>query len=950
MATLQLNFFGDFQIRYNELPLDGFDAPRLQSLLAYLVLHGDAPQSRKHIAFQLWQDSSEAQAHGNLRTLVHRLKKALPEFDRFIKTDTQTLQWRADAPLVADVIEFQTLLRGDDDSGRTVSRTIRLEAALARYRGDLLPACYDEWLLPQRERLHEMYVDALAQLVGEFETQGEIQKAIGYARRLLQADPLSEEVYRKLMQLYDRVGDLGSMVRVYQTCVAVLERELDAEPAAATRELFQELRSRKTPSVPTRQPSHGLKPNLPLSLTSFIGRTHELDEIYARLERARLVTLTGVGGGGKTRLAIQAARALATRYADGVWFLDFAPLSDAADVPLHCAAVLGLQRHIGSSADELVAEYVHDKEMLLLFDNCEHLLDACATLAQQILQRAPRVHILATSREPLNRAGEALIIVPPLSLPDLTGVTVESAANSDAVQLFVARASFMLPTFALDPGNVQAVVRICRQLDGIPLAIELAAARSRTLSPRQIASRLDDALAVLTRGSAGMPARHQTMRAVLDWSDALLSEPERILFRRLAVFAGGFNLEAAEGVCVNEGELTGPGLLDLLSNLIDKSLVTMTEVEGEMRYRLLEPVREYASSRLSGDENAADESEMVAARHLAYFARLAMRAEPELIGQHQGVWLKRLEQDHDNLRAALNWRGEPQAPAELRLHMAGALWRFWFARGNIVEGKKFLEGALQQADAAAPAARAKCYVGLGTMAWILSDYQEAIRMHEQALALYRELGDTRGMAQALVNLGGAYLSIGNYEQAILCLDQSLALARQRADGLLETEALTVLGELARYRGEYAQAQVLHEESLAVASKIGHLQQIALSLNNLGLVATRQGYFARAVQLHRQSLEVYRTGQEVRFIPECLEGLADAQSAMGQSIRAVVLLGAADALRALIGVTVPPMDRDAYDGLLLRVRQELQDEFQSAWTRGNAMSMEQALDYALDDAN
>lgn len=941
MSTLQLNFFGDFQIRYDDAPLDGFDAPRLQSLLAYLLLHRDAPQSRKHLAFLLWQDSSEQQAHGNLRNLVHRLRHALPAAEQFLSADTQTLQWRADAPFTLDVAEFQNAAAQADSAPA-------LETAANLYRGDLLPACYDEWILPERERLRETFVDVLAQLIVLSENGQDYQAAIDYTRRMLQADPLGEEAYRKLMQLYARVGDRANMVRVYQTCVAVMKREFDAEPSAATRELFERLRREEAPVVRPAAPRIQAKPNLPLPLTSFIGRTRELDEIRALLTQTRLVTLTGVGGGGKTRLAIQAAHAVAQEYADGAWFVDFAPLSDAADIPSTCAAVLGLYEHAGLSASELLADYCRDKELLLLLDNCEHLLAGCAALAQNILQGAPRVHILATSREPLNLPGEALSTVPPLSLPDPTTLSLEISTHSDAVQLFVARAAFSLPTFALHQGNLEAVVQICRRLDGIPLAIELAAARIRTLTPQQIATRLDDALAVLTRKKTGMPARHQTMRAVLDWSDALLLEDERVLFRRLAVFAGGFTLDAAEHVCGDGTETGDAVILDLLSNLIDKSLVTITESDNERRYRLLEPIREYARDKLASGANAGNESETIAARHLEYYTRLAKLAEPELTGQHQGQWLKRLEQDHDNLRAALNWRGEGQVYAELRLHMAGGLWRFWFARGNIVEGKKFLEGALQQADSAAPAARAKCYVGLGTMAWILSEYEQARHRHEQALALYREIGDAHGIAHALINIGGAYLYEAEYDQAIPYFQESLAWARQMEDGLLETEALTGLGELARYRGDYARARALNEESLAVASNIRHLQQIALSLNNLGLVATRQGDFARAVRLHHESLQVYRTGQEVRFIPECLEGLAAAQSALGQSIHAAILLGASDALRALIGVTVPPIDCSEYERLIAQVRDDLQDSFQTAWARGRAMSMEQAIDYALDE--
>lgn len=947
MANLHLQFLGDFQIVHGDKPLPGFDAPRLQALLAFLVLHRDAPQSRKHLAFLLWQDSSEQQAHGNLRTLVHRLKKTLPDFDAYVATDTQTLQWREDAPYTADITEFQALVSKESAPGDDEAVTRRLSDAVSLYRGELLPACYDEWLLPERERLRELFVDALARLVALYEAQGEIQSAIGCARRLLQTDPLSEEVYRKLMQLYARVGDRGNVLRVYQTCVAVLERELSAEPSAATRETFERLRHQEVSRPRAAEPRAQVKPHLPTLLTSFIGRTRELDDIGALLKRARLVTLTGVGGGGKTRLAIRAAQQVAPDFSDGVWFADIAPLANAADVPSLCAAVLGLYEEAGTSVSRQLAEYCHDKELLLILDNCEHLLGACAELVQTILQRAPRVRVLATSREPLNLAGEALLTVPPLSLPDPRGMTLAASAQSDAVQLFTTRAAFILPTFTLHEGNLEAVVRICRQLDGIPLAIELAAARVRTLTPQQIATRLDDVLSVLTRGSSSMPARHQTMRAVLDWSDALLGNAERDLFRHLAVFVGGFTLEAAEFVCGDPAEPTGTELLDLLSNLIDKSLVTMRQEGDEMRYRMLEPVREYARDKLRTGPNAKAEENALAARHLEYFMRLAERAEPELTGPEQRRWLERLEADYDNLRAALGW--ELPDVDEQRVRLAGALWRFLFARGKSVEGHRLLSEVLRTSPGASAAARAKCYSGLGTMAWLCEEYTESIAWHEHALALYREIDDTSGIAHALVSIGGAYVTLFDYERGTTYIESSLALARDLGDPDLMTNVLTALGESARYQGDYERARELNEQARAVAIEHQHWQFTALALNNLSLVATRQGEFERAIQLARQALELYRTGGEIHFVPECLEGLAAALHASKKSDKAAILLGASDALRTSIHLPVPPIEQRDYERVLAEVRTELQGDFRSRWSRGRAMTMEQAIDFALEES-
>jgi non-specific serine/threonine protein kinase len=939
MSDLQIELFGDFQIRYQGEPLAGFDAPRLQSLVSYLLVHRDAAQSRKHLAFMLWQDSTEQQALGNLRSLVLRLRKALPDAERFLASDNETLQWRGDAPFTCDIVAFLDCMRSRPATNASLSSAVSL------YRGDLLPACYDDWVLPERERMRELYTDALTQLILLAEQARDYPAGIGYARQLLRVDPVGEETYRRLMTFHARTGDRAGVVRVYQTCVAVLKRELDVEPGPLTRELFEQLRHEEPSAAAAAQLHPSAQPNMPVSLTNFVGRTQELGELSAMLGRARLTTLTGAGGCGKTRLAIQAAREAAPNFPDGVWFVDLAPLTEAAAVPSTCTAVFGIREQIGANDTELLTDYLRDKELLLLLDNCEHLGAGCAALAQSILQAAPRVRIVATSRVPLNLPGETLVSVPPLSLPADKSETLEALYLSDAVQLFVARAAYAMPSFMLTLTNAPAVLQICRRLDGMPLAIELAAARIRSLTPQQLAARLDHALTMLTRGSMALPERHQTLRAVLDWSDTLLSGPERVLFRRLAIFAGGFTLEAAEHVCGNVPGSDPLDILELLSNLIDKSLVTVREMDGEMRYRMLEPIREYAREKLAGD---AYESRAVAARHLEFFMQLAERAEPELTGPLQGSWLKRLEAEHDNLRAALSWSEPGPEYDEQRLRLAGAVWRFWDARGSFVQGQLLLERALEAGEAAGIAARAKGYEGLGAMAWLRGEYMQSIELHRQALVLYREIGDARGIALALSNIGGSFVYLGEYNRALEYFEESLALARGLAPSSLLTTILTAMGELARYRGDYTRAYALAEEALRAATEIEHIQHIALALNNFALLATRQQEFERALRLHRQSLELYRTVQEIRFLPEGLQGLAAALNRTGQTGRAAVLLGAADALRTSIGLFLPPIEREDYERVLGEVQVALQDRFEAEWDRGHSMSSEQAIDFALEE--
>lgn len=988
MSTLQLQLLGDFQINVQGKPLNGFESPRLQSLLAYLILHREAPQSRKHLAFQLWQDSTESQAHGNLRNLVHRLRSALPDADRFLAADTQTLQWRADAPCALDVTEFQKLVTETRDPNA-------LASAVALYRGDLLPACYDEWLIPERERLRELFVDALAQLIVLSEAAHDYQTAIGYARRLLQADPLSEETYRRLMTLYARVGDRANVVRIYQTCVAVLKRELDAEPSVLTRETFEHLRRDETPVERTAQPRGRIKPNLPVPLTSFVGRTRELDEIRRLLQRARLVTLLGVGGGGKTRLAIEAAHEAEHVFADGVWFVDLAPVSDPADVPGTCVSVFGLREQQGITAIEMLADYTRDKQLLLLLDNCEHVLNACAALAQTMLQSAPRVRILATSREPLNLSGEALLNVPPLSLPSAGQLTLDTLAHSDAVQLFSARAAFSLPTFALNQGNLEAVVQICRRLDGIPLAIELAAARVRALTSGQIAARLDDALGVLTRGSASLPSRHQTMRAVLDWSDALLSHQERTLFRRLSVFAGGFSLEAVEQVCTDDR--ASSLILDLLSNLIDKSLVIAAEVEqgDEARYRLLEPIRQYAREKL----HDAGEQEILAARHLGWCVALGERMERELAGPNQADGFLRLDREHDNLRAALEFALH-SGQRESGLRLAAALDRFWLLGGHSIEGRGWFKQLLafesssdnlERAGARLnPTLYARALGVAGTLAWRHNDFDEAEARHQAGLRLWQELQNQTGVALTLKQLGDVARLRGDYARAVALHQQSLHLLRELHDSRGIANVLNGLGATLSEQGDYARAGEMYQEGLTLSQQFGDVWLTATFMNNLGValreqdpdragtlfrdaltlrrslrdrlgeattvrnlaeLALKRQDWTRARALFGDSLSINQGTRNEKGIAECLVGLAWVELAQGRAERAATLMGANDQLRETIHAPLPEDDRPEYETLGGLVRGQMDAHaFATACANGRALTLDQAVAYALENHN
>jgi predicted ATPase/class 3 adenylate cyclase len=602
--------------------------------------------------------------------------------------------------------------------------------------------------------------------------------------------------------------------------------------------------------------------NLPIQLTSFVGREREMAEVKRLLTTTHLLTLTGAGGAGKTRLSLQAAADLLESYPDGAWLVELASLSDPALVDQSVASALGVKEEPGLTLLTTLTNYLRTRHLLLILDNCEHLIGTCAQVAETLLRACPGLKILATSREALGISGETAWRVPSLSLPDPkhlpAGADLSSALTMyEAVRLFIDRAVAVQPTFAVTNRNAPAVAQICHRLDGIPLAIELAAARVKVLSVEQIAARLDDRFRLLTGGSRTALPRQQTLRTLIDWSYDLLSDGERALLRRLSAFAGGWTLDAAEAACVGDG-IEAYEVLDLLTQLANKSLVVVESEEA--RYRLLETIRHYARDKLmeSGEAGA------VRGRHLDFFLNLAEEAEPELIGADQAVWLNRLEVEHDNMRAALEWGKAIEGGSEggmlheAPLRLVGALWRFWYLRGYLSEGRGWLEMALSESSGASASLRAKALVGAGLLAHSQGDRKRAVELCEESLALYRELEDKKGIAASLNTLGLLAQYQGDYDRAVVLLEESLALSRELGDKAGIASALQRLsGVVFMIRGDYKRASVLYEESLALHRELKDKGGISVSLRFLGLGAFIHGDYDRGTALLEESLALSR---------------------------------------------------------------------------------------------
>jgi predicted ATPase/DNA-binding SARP family transcriptional activator len=719
---------------------------------------------------------------------------------------------------------------------------------------------------------------------------------------------------------------------------------------------------------------------LPVRLTPLVGRESELDDIVHTVTRARLLTLTGPGGTGKTRLALAAARSARESFPAGVCWVELAQIEDPGIVAATVAGRLGVPDTPGQDATDAVAEFLADHQVLVVLDNCEHLAGATALLIENLLSVCPALTVMATSRESLGVEGELNWQVPPLSLPQAgSAPTASVLASSDAVKLFEQRAQLVRPSFRVTDENAAQVASICQRLDGLPLAIELAAPRMRIMSSAQLAERLDDIFALLVGGARSAPARHQALRATLDWSHDMLDAEERAAFRRLSAFAGGFTLEAAERVAAG-GDIKPASMLELLTRLADKSLLRVEHSRGDSRYHLLVTIRDYARDRLA----AAGESDSLRRAHLNYFTELvetaAARIESvEAEGGGLELELDRLDTELPNLRKAFEFAQESGDPVAA-LRIAGPLDRYAYLRGRYAEIRQWMDAAVTSCPDAPAGLRAKALLGSGRLALLQCDYAPAVRRLEAALRLSRELRDPRGIAGALQVLGSVAREQGRYARAVELHAESLAVAEaagdrwavasahgylafvswlQRDFGRATTEAsialarfrdlrdvegvawsLISLGTVARYQGEVERAAALLAESRALAEGIGFREGIAWCCEQLGLLAAVDGD-AAAITLLRRSLELHSELRDRWRMSSVLEDLAAIALALGQARPAARLLGAAEGIREAIGTVIAPCERPQHLQTTAAARTALGEEaFTAARQQGMAATMDE----------
>ena len=948
MTAIEFRLLGPLEVwRGGRQLAIGGAKPR--TLLAMLLLHAGEAVSTDRLIDALWGECPPPTAANALQAHVAALRRAL-EPDRASRGADGILVTRAPGYLLRvaanelDVERFERLVVEGRDALAPAAAARLLREALGLWRGPALADfVFESFAQTEAARLEEVRLAALEDRLEADLALGRHAEVVPELDGLVAEHPLRERLAGQLMLALYRCGRQADASRVFHATRSRLVKELAMEPEPSLRRLLQRVLEHDPTldwSAPNGATVHGANAeapvhNLPAELTSFVGRERELEELRSLLREGRLLTLTGAGGSGKTRLALRVARQEVVNYPDGVWLLELAPLADPALVETSLAAALGMRQQAGLLIEALKRR-LDSLQLLVVLDNCEHLVKACAELAHDLLSSCDQLRILATSREPLKVAGEITWLVPGLELPDLTTLPSPELARFAAIRLFVERAAASRPGFALGSHGAEAVALLCRRLDGIPLAIELAAARTRALSPEEILRRLDDRFRLLTGGARGALERHQTLRATVDWSHDLLDGREVVLFRRLSIFAGGWTLIDAERVCADE-QLPIDAICDVLCELVAKSLVVSdSSLAGATRYRMLETLRDYAAERLP----AANERQAVGRRHFNHFTQLAEQACEQQQTRGSGAGLETLVAQQDNIRAALAFaRADDQAGL---LRLAAAAEQLWLA-GRITEGRRWLEQALAKAPEPTPA-RVRALNTAVALAALQSAHDRAHRLVDESLAIASALGDRAGEARARLWQGFIELTEdppGNSQSK-----QSLAMHEALGDKLGICHSLVFLGiAMTQLPDSKKQGYQALQRAVHIARELEDDWGEAFAHIFLGWSELEAGNRELATTHLRAAVRTEALGPIRGTALDAFAKLAVEHDPR----RAIRLLAASAALRERDGGRPPAWIRRSAAATRTRAEQQLDPlDARRAWDDGSAMTTEQTVAYALED--
>jgi predicted ATPase/DNA-binding SARP family transcriptional activator len=993
-APLCVFALGRARVEKDGLPVDSPDLiQKPRELLYYLLSHPEG-KTKEQIGLALWPEASASQLRSSFHDTVFRLRRALGGKE-WVLFEKRRYAFGATQEYFYDVKAFE---EGITEASRRRTEAPdeaigQLREATDLYAGDFLEdVAQYEWVLERQEELRRSCQEAmllLGELLGFRERHAEAAEVY---RRIVARDGYLEAAHRGLMRSYDSLGERARALEHYRSLVETMREGLGTAPAPDTRVLFEELlhgedEVERLATVLPFEPQPSRAPasrsdNLPLQPTPLVGRGREVEEVVERVRggKERLLTLTGPGGTGKTRIALAAGTELQGEFDDGVWFLSLAAIHDPDLVASDVAGSLGVRESAERQLLETLRGYLRHKKLLLILDNFEQVLEAASDVAT-LLRSCAGLRILVTSRIPLRLYGEREYPVPPLAVPDSLSPQ-EDIGRYESVRLFVERARAVKSDFALTEENAPAVAEICARLDGLPLAIELAAARVSSIAPQDMLSRLGNRLKLLRGGPRDLPARQRTLRDTIDWSHDLLEVQDKVLLRRLAVFEGGCALETIEEICDPEGHLDA---LEGVESLLEKSLLQRKVVGGEARFDMLETVHEYAGERLE----ACDEAGMVRQAHAEYHLALALAADAELKGSGQREGMQRLETAHDDMRAALNW-ALGQDETEMVLRLGGALWWFWFVGGHYSEGRRWLEQGLEMEGRGSPEARAMALAGVGALAYeqdeldraegaceeglyllanrgeepgeariylLLSlghvaldreDYDRATALLEECLALSREMGHGLGLAGSIMSLATVSHEKGDLERAVKLLEESIELFRERDDKLGLAWCQINLGLAVCARGDIGRASKLTEEGVALLQELGAGADSAIGLCNLGWMALLQDDTGRAMALYQESLDLAWDTGLYPIVLTTLEGLACVAGARGDGQRAARLWSAAQTLQNAMNI---PRDKDwsaVGDTRISAVRSALDEQsWEQTSSRGRAMKLDEAVAFARE---
>ncbi len=940
-----------------------------RELLLLLLVTPGHRCPRERVLDVLWPEippnRSRTICYQNLHVLRRVLEPALPSRrpSSYVTLTLDTIGLHADLNLWVDADAFEAAVC-EAERSPPMERRARLRAAVALYGGDLLqdePAC--DWATARREQLRHTWQRAAVALAALDLEAGEPLASVTTLEAILIGQATAEDVHQALIRAYVAAGDQGRALRQYELCRQALQDELGIEPSATTQELVAPLRSRlcsTMPSLGSEVPWLRQRP-LPAPPTPLIGRDCEIATLLDLLwhPNVRLVTLTGPGGVGKSRLAIEVAVRLEADFADGVAFVPLATVATPDAIPGAIATAFGIWTPPSDALMDRLTAALARRRLLLLLDNFEHVIGG-ATVVADLLAACPHLKVLATSRAPLQLQGEHVLDVPPLALPPKRRPTLQSLLRSDAGALFVQRARAAHTGFTPTEQDAAIITRICQRLDGLPLAIELAATRIRVLSPRALLARLeqamgtmsahDIALDLIAAGSRDLPPRLRSLRQAIAWSYDLLTPEEQALFRRLAVFADGFTLEAADAVAGQEEEggrdpsLVSSSVLDRLASLVDKSLVRREGGDGRDRFGMLETIRLFALEQLEASEDALAARD----RHADWCLKLAEDGHPDHFSPRSSIWFARLDSEIANVRAALAWvigHGD----AERALRLASALWWFWRLQGQPSEGLHWLNRALTISASVAPPLRARAMVVAGDLAWIQGDLKSASALIADAIELWEEIGDERSATKAQLVEGYIALVRGDDDRAGVCFSRVIEMLDAREDASIIAMATINLGLLALRRGAFARAQELLELALDQCRATGFAWGIGKALEYLGDVARTTGDCCRAARLYHESLATFQAERDLWGIGSGLHNIALLATKHNRPEAATRLFGKAAVAYERLGIRslmLPPV-RSELEAALQHLQRSLgQATFNSLWQDGTDLPLERAVAKAL----